>query len=149
MNDDRPPSPVLTDKDIDRLTGKTEQVGECTVWTGMRDKDGYGRISWRGRSVRVHRLVWEHLHGPLPAGTILRHTCDNPPCVNPEHLQPGTHKENAEDRERTTVMLRHLDARVSRLEQEMKLMRETLLAKSNGKAVRGLSVNVTDPWGPP
>lgn len=76
--------------------------GACLEWTGQRDKDGYGLISQyvngHARPVRVSRLIYQKLKGPLSDGQIVRHTCDNPPCGEPEHLIPGTHADNTADK---------------------------------------------------
>lgn len=63
-------------------------------------EDGYGRIQYRRRKVRVHRLAWELHHGPIAPGAVIRHTCDNPPCCNVAHLRSGTQQENMRDRDR-------------------------------------------------
>jgi hypothetical protein len=73
---------------------------ECIEWHGYRDKDGYGTVYVGNyKTVRAHRHVYEECIGPIPNGLILRHKCDNPPCVNPNHLEPGTQKDNARDRD--------------------------------------------------
>jgi len=77
------------------------QVGspeECWLWTAYTDRDGYGRFSVRGRKLRAHRVA-VRLDGRYPTGKIVRHTCDNPGCVNPSHLQLGTQRENMRDRD--------------------------------------------------
>ena len=83
---------------------KFEQRGpdECWPWQELsRDKNGYGILSWRvGRKVftrRAHRWGWEDLHGPIPPGMVIRHTCDNPPCQNPAHWLLGSVAQNNED----------------------------------------------------
>ena len=62
--------------------------------------EGYHQRRIKGKLYYVHRLAYADHHGltieEVPA--LLRHTCDNPRCVNPEHLIPGTHKDNARDR---------------------------------------------------
>ena len=70
---------------------------DCYVWPGGCDGDGYGVLWFEGRSYKVHRVAFWMVHGFWP--TVCRHTCDNPPCFNPEHLRDGSHADNAQDRE--------------------------------------------------
>jgi hypothetical protein len=76
----------------------------CLVWQGMRTDRGYGRAYTNGRGsarVRAHRAVYYLTHGEWPL--VCRHKCDNPPCINPDHLEDGTHADNQRDRaERNT-----------------------------------------------
>lgn len=72
--------------------------GACQPWPGLRTSEGYGRICRDGVSLLAHRVAYEKAHGPIPAGMVVRHTCDNPGCVNPDHLLIGTHRENAIDK---------------------------------------------------
>lgn len=60
---------------------------------------GYGRWRHRGQEEYAHRQAWVLTNGPIPAGYVIRHTCDNPPCVNPTHLHPGKPIDNVRDRE--------------------------------------------------
>lgn len=74
-------------------------VDGCWEWQGTIQKDwGYGTISVNGRRTPAHRLVYERLVGPIPDGLLLRHKCDNPPCCNPDHLEPGTNHDNIRDK---------------------------------------------------
>lgn len=80
-----------------------DDVTGCIEWQGAISTNGYGqlfsRINGELKSFRAHRIAWLDTHGPVPDGLILRHRCDNPICVNPEHLQLGTSRDNARDRE--------------------------------------------------
>jgi hypothetical protein len=66
------------------------------MWTAYTDRDGYGRFSLKGKKKRAHRVA-ARLDGRDPTGQVVRHTCDNPGCVNPDHLKIGTPKDNAGD----------------------------------------------------
>lgn len=68
----------------------------CWLWTGRRS-NGYGRCSFRGRSMMAHRASWIMARGPIPAGLLVLHDCDVPNCVNPDHLFLGTYKTNMDD----------------------------------------------------
>ena len=76
----------------------------CWIWTGttVRNRSGmsYGRLKRGGKNHLAHRYAFERASGPIPPGLVVRHRCDKPLCVNPDHLVSGTHAENARDRER-------------------------------------------------
>lgn len=90
--------PVLDLEDLTLKLGahSDPDAGMCVLWTGRRDTDGYGRVGTRDRA---HRIAWEQANGrPVPAGMVVMHRCDNPPCVNPAHLTIGTVADNNRDR---------------------------------------------------
>lgn len=72
-------------------------MSACTEWAGVRDRDGYGRVMRDGWQQMAHRLAWADAHGPIPVGLFVLHSCDNPPCVNVEHLSVGTNTDNMRD----------------------------------------------------
>jgi len=69
----------------------------CWVWQGAKDDKGYGRMYIKNKGIRAHRISWELYNGTIPEGKEICHSCDNPPCVNPEHLWLGSHQENIID----------------------------------------------------
>jgi|SRR5687767_5564199 len=67
----------------------------CWIWTATLNPDGYGRIRVGKRTVFAHRAMYELQVGPIPAGLQLDHLCRVRECVNPEHLEPVTNRENS------------------------------------------------------
>jgi hypothetical protein len=67
---------------------------DCWEWTAFRDGNGYGRLQIDGLAAKAHRVSYELSVGPIPDALPLDHLCRNPPCVNPDHLEPVTHREN-------------------------------------------------------
>jgi len=71
----------------------------CWLHDGAEVGNGYASCTARSKSLRAHRWSYEKFVGPIPPGMMVRHKCDVPCCVNPHHLEIGTHNENMEDRQ--------------------------------------------------
>jgi hypothetical protein len=82
----------------DRFWEKVQKSNDCWLWASAINNKGYGdfHIGY-GKHKLAHRVAYELTYGDLPPNTILRHTCDNPKCVRPDHLIPGTMTDNQHD----------------------------------------------------
>jgi hypothetical protein len=78
----------------ERLDLYVEKTESCWLWIAGRTTTGYGQIQHNGRKWKAHRLVYTILRGAIPEGLELDHLCRNRLCVNPNHLEPVTTREN-------------------------------------------------------
>lgn len=83
-----------------RFWQKVDRRGpnDCWPWTKARDRQGYGQTKFSSRqSQKAHRVAYTLTHGAIPAGLMICHRCDSPPCCNPAHLYAGTSADNQRD----------------------------------------------------
>lgn len=82
-----------------RFLAKVDKTGEngCWIWTAYKNPDGYGEFHIDGKTCKTHRIAYELWKGEIPDGLLVRHQCNTPACVNPEHLEVGTPRDNVDD----------------------------------------------------
>lgn len=81
-------------KRVDKYNGENA----CWLWMNVLNKHGYGHCTYKGFRTYAHRISWMlHNKQQIPDKMVIMHTCDNPACVNPKHLQLGTQADNMRD----------------------------------------------------
>jgi hypothetical protein len=80
------------------LNNSVHTATGCWEWQLYTDPKGYGRTVMYDGEVLAHRLSYREFKGPIPDGLHILHSCDNPRCINPDHLRAGTNAENVQDR---------------------------------------------------
>lgn len=89
-----------------RFMAKVNKTETCWLWIASKVKNrGYGRFELNEKAVLTHRLSYLHHHGEIQKGLVVRHKCRNRHCVNPDHLELGTQKENIQDCLRDGTMI--------------------------------------------
>ncbi len=77
-----------------RFWNKVEKTETCWLWAAYISTNGYGYFNLDGRPTQAHRVAFELTRGPIPDGLVTDHLCRVRHCVNPDHLEPVTHREN-------------------------------------------------------
>lgn len=74
-------------------------ISGCWIWIGATDGKGYGHMAsaYKKSPMKAYRVSYELFNGKIPKGLVVRHKCDIPSCVNPNHLEIGTQKDNMQD----------------------------------------------------
>lgn len=90
----------MKDGQMQRFWSRVTRSGDCLLWQGSKNGQGYGRVNMAGAtSILAHRVAWEITRGSIPDGMLVCHSCDNPACCNPDHLFLATHLGNNQDKQ--------------------------------------------------
>lgn len=110
-----------SDKDIKRFESYLNKTDSCWLWKGGKDIKGYGIFFYKGRTTFAHRvsLLLYNKVKELTPGLVVRHSCRNTSCVNPNHLSEGTKIQNSQDKDRDGTSLKGERCHFSKLNWEI------------------------------
>lgn len=125
---------------------------DCIEHMGYKNKDGYGRVSYKGKATGAHRKAWILANGNIPVGMNVLHRCDNPACVKIEHLFLGSQLDNVKDmlskgRNRKSTAIRKSDGKPShaKLSTEQIVIAKQMLSQGVKQITIGNLLGVSQP----
>lgn len=82
---------------LNRFNNMFTHSRKCWIWNFRKNEDGYGELFVDGKKQKAHRISYQLFKGDIPKGLFVLHKCDNPSCINPDHLFLGTNADNMND----------------------------------------------------
>lgn len=126
----------LSAADVSRFHAKYTRADGCWIWTAAINSHGYGQFQFSKKHIAASRIAFVLHNGEVQADVLVRHKCDNRRCVNPAHLEKGTHADNSRD----TVSR----GRTWRVHSE-ESVREIRESRSRGETYRSISARLSIP----
>lgn len=121
-----------------RFYSSFNKSDNCWIWNKSKDSFGYGLFYIGGTYYRAHRYSYELFIGKIPEGKIIMHTCDNPPCINPDHLVPGTLEENNKDKAAKGRQIKGVDSFSAILDEQKVILIRKL--RGEGRSYKELAI---------
>lgn len=124
---------------------RVAQGDDCWIWTGSK-AGRYGQLQYQGKRLLAHRYSWAlAAKQACPTGLVVRHRCDNPPCVRPDHLEAGTAAQNVRDsyeRQRRTGNSKTRGTARPNAVLDDEIVAELRRAARAGRSIRSLAIEV-------
>lgn len=117
------PTQSLTGANLLRHLIENHHSDDCLLWPMKRDRDGYGRVWYQGKTHGAHRMAFFFTYGRWPSNAL--HSCDNPPCFNPRHIGEGTTAVNQREKAERGRSVRGVRQHDAKLTDEMVLRMRT------------------------